>query len=77
MSVSPTLMSIIESRVIDEFLKTSNISETEAMSFFYNSELYKLMENSDSGVWHFSSILLAKILLNEQKTGVLTFPEGV
>jgi len=47
----------------------------EAIRLFYASKLYKILEDEESKIWHFSPEMLFSLLEEELETGNITFPE--
>ena len=52
-------------------------SVSEALSMLYKSEVYALLENADTWVWHYGALTLFEMLMSEVKTGKIAFPEGM
>ena len=51
-----------------------NVSKRKALDMYYNSDFYKLYEQENTKLWHFSSITLANLLYQEITTGSIEFP---
>lgn len=51
--------------------------ELTASNAFYNSEVYALLEQEETKLWHFSPLTLFNMFDEEQKTGRFTLPEEV
>lgn len=60
--------------IISKIMDKYNLSEDDASSFFHKSELYHMLEDEKTKVWHYSSEMLVELLDREQK-GNLIFPE--
>lgn len=60
-------------------LITENYSydEMTAANEFYGSDLYALLEQEDTKLWHFSPLTLFNMFDEEQKTGSFEIPEEV
>lgn len=68
------LMAIITPDIISKIMKKYELNEDKAMSLFYKSELYKLLEKEDTKVWQYSSEMIVE-LFNREMNGKLEFPE--
>ena len=58
-----------------EALKTKKLSNIEAANMFYNSEVYAMLENESSKLWHLSPLTLYELLEEELETGRINYPE--
>ena len=56
-------------------MKKRGITENEAISTLYNSELYADLEHEETKIWHFSAETLFLLLDEELTTGIITYPE--
>lgn len=65
MNANPVLLQKKYSRVIELFASKANISLDEALSFFYQSSLYELLENGISDMHCMSDDYLADDLQTE------------
>ena len=61
--------------VINEMIKSRNISEQEAFELLYSSLLYSKLEMESTKLWHLSQLTLANLLNEELETETITFPE--
>lgn len=52
-----------------------NISEDEAITKLYSSKLYAMLEQEDTKVWHYSTLMLYELLTEEEATGKIEFPD--
>ena len=52
-----------------------NLSETDAVTKLYNSQLYALLEQEETKIWQYSTDMLYSLFLQEQQTGTITFPD--
>ena len=55
--------------------KKKSISENDAITKLYNSELYAILEQEDTKVWQYSTDMLYSLLEQEEKTGKIEFPD--
>lgn len=51
------------------------VSGEEALSYLYASELYTLLEQEDTKLWHYSTHMLYALYEQEQRTGTIEFPQ--
>ena len=51
------------------------ISEHDAIYKLYSSKLYATLENAETKVWQYSTDMLYSLLLQEEKTGSISFPD--
>ena len=52
-----------------------HLSETDAISKLYHSQLYAMLEQEDTKVWQYSTDMLYSLFLQEQQTGSIVFPD--
>ena len=52
-----------------------NMSEDEAITTLYSSKLYAMLEQEDTKVWHYSTLMLYELLTEEETTGNIEFPD--
>ena len=69
------IMPYISADLVDMISKRQEISEEEALSKLYSSKLYSTLENEETKVWQYSTDMLYSLLLQEEKTGSLSFPD--
>ena len=61
--------------IIKLLMDNRNVNEQQAASLLYNSELYKVLEDEQSKLWHLSFPILYDLLEEELNTGKITWPE--
>lgn len=61
--------------VVDLIAKREKFKEEKAINLFYNSEVYKLLSNEDSKVWHYSPLTIYEMWKGEFKNEKIVFPE--
>lgn len=71
------VMGILVPQVIRLVTKNYAYDEMTAANEFYSSNLYALLEQEDTKLWHFSPLTLFNMFDEEKKTGSFTFPEEV
>ena len=69
------LLAIIVPEITSLITKDSNITETQAISLFYRSKLYKELADENSKLWHYSPLTLYTMLQDELLTGNYDYPE--
>lgn len=69
------LLAVITPEITALITKNSNITETQAISLFYRSKLYKELANESSKLWHYSPLTLYTMLQDELLTGSYDYPE--
>ena len=69
------LLAILNPAVIQLIIENKKIKSIEAVKLFYNSSLYKMLENEASKIWHLSPLTLYELLAEELATGTINYPE--
>ena len=69
------VLQMIVPRLIWVIIENNNLSEKEAFTLLYSSELYKQLENPKTKLWHLSVPSLFELFVQEQTTGEITYPE--
>ena len=69
------LLAIIVPEITSLITKNSNITETQAISLFYRSNLYRELADENSKLWHYSPLTLYTMLQDELLTGNYDYPE--
>ena len=68
-------LAIIIPEITSLITKNSNITETQAISLLYKSDLYKELADENSKLWHYSPLTLYTMLQDELLTGSYDYPE--
>ena len=68
-------LTFITPGIIKLLMDNRGIGEEEAAALLYNSELYKVLEDEESKLWHLSFPILYDLLEEELATGKITWPE--
>ena len=68
------LMSAITPDIIAKIMIKYHLDENKAMSLFHKSEVYKLLEQEETKMWHYSSEMIVE-LLDRELHGNLELPE--
>jgi hypothetical protein len=69
------ILTLILPKLISLIADKENINEIEATNQLYQSELYTLLEDEGTKLWHFSPLTLYHMYEEERRTGNITFPE--
>lgn len=69
------MLELIVPRLVKKIIETQNITEKEALTALYASELYRQLEREETKLWHLSVPTLFDLWLEEKKTGSITYPE--
>lgn len=70
-----SMLELIVPRLAQMIISNQNISEKDAFTRLYRSELYKQLEREDTKLWHLSVPTLYEMWQEEQRTGQITYPE--
>lgn len=70
------MLILIVPQIVHLIVENYELNEIEASRAFYESEVYALLEQEDTKLWHFSPLTLYTMYDEECKTGNITFPEG-
>ena len=60
--------------IVERFAQMQGIPLKEALDCFYMSNMYKVYEQENTKLWHFSIVTLADLLGQEIATGHIEFP---
>lgn len=69
------LMGIIVPQIIQLIAEKYSMDEVKASEEFYRSEVYAILEQEDTKLWHFSPLTLFNMFDEEKKTGSFIIPE--
>ncbi|MCM1321831.1 MAG: hypothetical protein NC041_09680 [Bacteroides sp.] len=69
------LLAVIIPQIIELIVKNSNISEVQAVSYFYKSKLYAELSEEKTKLWHYSPLTLYSLYQDELITGTYDYPE--
>ncbi|MCI8729639.1 MAG: hypothetical protein HFH57_00520 [Lachnospiraceae bacterium] len=62
-------------QIIQLIVENLSCDEITASKEFYSSEVYSLLEQEDTKIWHFSPLTLFNMYQEEKSTGSISFPE--
>ena len=71
------VMGILVPQVLRLITENYAYDEMTAANEFYSSDLYALLEQEDTKLWHFSPLTLFNMFDEEKKTGSFTIPEEI
>jgi len=69
------LLHIFISDLIQRIIEQKNMMQDDAISLFYNSKLYALLEDEKTKIWHYSTDKLFQLFEEEMTTGNFELPE--
>ena len=69
------LLTILNPAVIQLIVENKGFTNIEATKLFYNSDVYAMMENEESKLWHLSPLTLYELFEEELTTGNINYPE--
>jgi len=69
------MLESIAPRLIKNIMENMNLSEKEAFTLLYSSKLYEQLSREETKLWHLSVPTLYRMFEEEQKTGIITYPE--
>ena len=70
-----SLLVLIVPDIVKLISEKHSVDEIAASDMFYSSKLYEKLEQEETKLWHLSPMALFEIFKEEQKSGVLIFPE--
>ena len=71
------VMGILVPQVLRLITENYAYDEMTAANEFYSSDLYALLEQEDTKLWHFSPLTLFNMFDEEKKTCSFTIPEEI
>jgi len=69
------ILAILNPAVIMMIMEKKGLTNVEATKLFYNSNVYAMLENEESKLWHLSPLTLYDIFDEELTTGIINYPE--
>ena len=69
------LLSVLNPAVIRLIMENKGLTNIEAINTFYASDVYAMLENEASKLWHLSPLTLYELLDEEIETGSINYPE--
>jgi hypothetical protein len=71
------ILSLINTRVARLLMGKKGISNKDAAILLYRSEVYAMLENEESKLWHLSAETIFSLLEEELTSGTVSYPEEV
>ena len=69
------MLEFIIPRLIRMLMEKQSLTEKEALTQLYSSELYRQLEREETQLWHLSVPTLYDLWVEEKETGHITYPE--
>ncbi|GHV73596.1 hypothetical protein AGMMS49940_08980 [Spirochaetia bacterium] len=69
------LLAVIVPAILKPLMERRSIDSKKAADILYNSNLYEMLENEESKLWHLSAETLYSLLEQELANGVIQYPE--
>ena len=69
------ILTLIVPQVVQLICENDSVDEITASREFYESEVYSLLEQEDTKIWHFSPLTLYNMYDEEKRTGHFEIPE--
>ncbi|MDR1564355.1 MAG: hypothetical protein LBS74_05300 [Oscillospiraceae bacterium] len=70
-----TALIFLVPQVLAMVIEKYKLSEETAVELFYTSELYTVLEEEETKLWHLSALTLFELFQEERETGVINYPE--
>lgn len=71
------MLELIVPRLLRMIMEKQSLTEEEALTQLYASELYRQLEREETKLWHLSIPTLYEMWLEEKESGQITYPEEV
>ena len=71
------MLELIVPRLLRMIMEKQSLTEKEALTRLYASELYRQLEREEMKLWHLSIPTLYEMWLEEKESGHVTYPEEV
>jgi hypothetical protein len=69
------LLPVIVAALAEKIVERQELTHEEAIARLYDSQIYAVLENERTKVWHYSAEKLYTLFEEEQSTGKLELPE--
>ncbi|MBD5462138.1 MAG: hypothetical protein HDR24_03620 [Lachnospiraceae bacterium] len=70
-----SMLVLLVPQVVQLISENYSCDEITASKEFYVSEVYELLEQEDTKLWHLSALTLFHMYDEEKRTGIISFPE--
>lgn len=71
------MLELIVPRLLRMIMEKQLLTEKEALTQLYASDLYRQLEREETKLWHLSIPTLYEMWLEEKERGHITYPEEV
>ena len=71
------MLELIVPRLLRMIMEKQSLTEKEALTQLYASDLYRQLEREETKLWHLSIPTLYEMWLEEKESGHITYPEEV
>ena len=71
------MLELIVPRLLRMIMEKQSLTEKEALTQLYASDLYRQLEREETKLWHLSIPTLYEMWLEEKERGHITYPEEV
>lgn len=71
------MLELIVPRLLRMIMEKQPLTEKEALTQLYASDLYRQLEREETKLWHLSIPTLYEMWLEEKESGHITYPEEV
>lgn len=71
------MLELIVPRLLRMIMEKQSLTEKEALTQLYVSDLYRQLEREETKLWHLSIPTLYEMWLEEKESGHITYPEEV
>ena len=69
------VFSIISAALVEKIATELNLSDKEAITELYSSQLYQILEREETKLWQYSTEKLFEMFLEERNNGSIRFPQ--
>ena len=69
------LLTVLNPPIIQMIMEKRGITNVDATKLFYNSDVYAMIENEASKLWHLSPLTLYELFEEELSVGIINYPE--
>ena len=71
------IMTLLVPQILPFIMQNYAVDEIAASKMFYESDVYAILEQENTKLWHLSPLSIYTMFDEEQKTGRFEFPEEV
>ena len=70
-----TALIFLVPQILELIMQVYDVDDERATEMLYTSELYKVLEEEETKLWHLSAHALFEMYKEEKGTGKITYPE--